>query len=136
MIAILIVILLIVIGVLAVFLNKKSQHSDSKNPIVGNEQEDEDKQQSGDGLQIQEDNEKIEEDSSDASGSWEDDATGEISGEASVNEGTSDGQDDNQGGNAGQEGIENETGPGEDKDEEEKDDEDTLIDDKVWGDIF
>lgn len=87
MLAIMLVILLIIIGLVAVFLSKKSQNSDRKNSVVGNEQDDEEKQQSGGGLQIQEDNDQVEEDFSDASGSWADETTGEMSGDVSVNEG-------------------------------------------------
>lgn len=123
LIAILIVLLLIVIGVVGVLVSRNSQDSDGKKPIIGNEQEDEEHTQSEGGLQIQEDNEEVVEDSSDASGTWENDAAGTVSG-------------DTQSGNDGQTGAGDEADSGKNEDEEEQDDEDTLIDDIIWGDIF
>lgn len=115
-ISILVGIFVIVFGVVAVTLWKNSQDSDKKNPVIENTQDD-DEQQSEGGLQIQEDDEEAEVDSSDASGSWEDDENELPSGENTPSNNT----------------------PGDsesDEDEEGKDDENTLIDDVIWGDIF
>ena len=126
---IVLVIALVIVGiVVAMLFSKDSKKTDGKKPNAGIEQNADDEEYNGEGLQIQEDDDGVTEDRSDASGSWEDD--------------TSNDNSDSQSGNESESGdkVEEETDDGNEDNsnhgEEENSDEDTLIDDKIWGDIF
>lgn len=142
----LIALLLIIVGiVVAVLLNKDSADSEKDKPVIGTEQNNNEE-----GLQIQEDNGEVTEDSSDASGSWEDGPTDETSENNATDNSTSEGnetiqdsygnQGEDEGGNEGGDETGSEAGNETENDangeEEEEKDEDTLIDDKIWGNIF
>lgn len=120
---------LVIFGiVVAMLFSKDSRKADEKKPNVGIEQNADDEEYAGEGLQIQEEDDGMSEDRSDASGSWEDD--------------TSNDNSDSQSGNESESGekVEEEADDGNEDNsnhgEEENPNEDTLIDDKVWGDIF
>lgn len=119
--------ILVIVGIILVMLlNKDTKNPELKNPGVETEQNAESDKNGEDGLQIQEDGNEVAEDSSDASGSWEDDAT----------DGASVGQDNNKDGSKGEDAAVPDNGNGNDDEGKQEEDENTLIDDKIWGDIF
>lgn len=119
--------ILVIVGIILVMLlNKDTKNPELKNPGVETEQNAESDKNGEDGLQIQEDGDEVAEDSSDASGSWEDDAT----------DGASVGQDNNKDGSKGEDAAVPDNGNGNDDEGKQEEDENTLIDDKIWGDIF
>lgn len=119
--------ILVIVGIILVMLlNKDTKNPELKNPGVETEQNAESDKNGEDGLQIQEDGDEVAEDSSDASGSWEDDST----------DGASVGQDNNKDGSKGEDAAVPDNGNGNDDEGKQEEDENTLIDDKIWGDIF
>ena len=119
--------LLVIVGIILVMsLNTDTKNPELKNPGVETEQNAESDKNGEDGLQIQEDGDEVAEDSSDASGSWEDDST----------DGASVGQDNNKDGSKGEDAAVPDNGNGNDDEGKQEEDENTLIDDKIWGDIF
>ena len=119
--------ILVIVGIILVMLlNKDTKNPEMKNPGVETEQNAESDKNGEDGLQIQEDGDEVAEDSSDASGSWEDDST----------DGASVGQDNNKDGSKGEDAAVPDNGNGNDDEGKQEEDENTLIDDKIWGDIF